>query len=142
MIAICDFMRDRHVKSPNLFSPSFLSFPPPSPFQSPNSIPITHQIFRVLWFEVRNSYLQPSLDLYSFSFCRFFGDLLRLARVSEMDSGDQKPASSAAGGGFFSAIASSVRNWGSAMQKSVNGYGGAADLSFFFLVSLSNRILG
>ncbi|CAL9064116.1 oxysterol-binding protein-related protein 3A-like [Musa acuminata AAA Group] len=38
-----------------------------------------------------------------------------------MDSGDQKPASSAAGGGFFSAIASSVRNWGSAMQKSVNG---------------------
>ncbi|RZR79595.1 hypothetical protein BHM03_00005337 [Ensete ventricosum] len=57
-----------------------------------------------------------------------------------MDSGDQKSASSAASGSFFSAIASSVRSWGSAMQKSVNGYGGAADLSFFFLVSLSNRI--
>ncbi|KAG6485905.1 hypothetical protein ZIOFF_054472 [Zingiber officinale] len=35
-----------------------------------------------------------------------------------MGSKDEKPASS---GGFFSAITSSVRNWGSAVHKSVNG---------------------
>ncbi|KAM0953335.1 putative oxysterol-binding protein [Dioscorea sansibarensis] len=35
-----------------------------------------------------------------------------------MRSGDEKPAG---GGGFFAAISSSVRSWGSAMQKSVNG---------------------
>lgn len=34
-----------------------------------------------------------------------------------MGSKDEKPAS----GGFFSAITSSVRNWGSAVHKSVNG---------------------
>ncbi|MQM19657.1 hypothetical protein Taro_052664 [Colocasia esculenta] len=34
-----------------------------------------------------------------------------------MASNDQK----ASGGGFFSSIASSVLNWGGAVQKSVNG---------------------
>ena len=41
-----------------------------------------------------------------------------------MRSGDEKPAG---GGGFFAAISSSVRSWGSAMQKSVNGYGSVVD---------------
>lgn len=41
-----------------------------------------------------------------------------------MRSGDEKPTE---GGGFFAAISSSVRSWGSAMQKSVNGYGSVVD---------------
>ncbi|RWW34543.1 hypothetical protein GW17_00000690, partial [Ensete ventricosum] len=44
--------------------------------------------------------------------------------VAVMGSKDEKPV----GGGFFSAITSSVRNWGSTMHKSVNGYEFSQDL--------------
>lgn len=46
-----------------------------------------------------------------------------------MGSKDEK----AVGGGFFSAITSSVRNWGTAMHKSVNGYEFSQDLLPLYL---------
>lgn len=38
------------------------------------------------------------------------------------------------GGGFFSSIASSLTNFGSAMTRSVNGYWDPSDSIFFFFI--------
>ncbi|KAJ8498239.1 hypothetical protein OPV22_008791 [Ensete ventricosum] len=75
-----------------------------------SAAPLSSQFHHRLRFNLRIRYRLLAKHL------GFFG-----SRASEMDSGDQKSASSAASGSFFSAIASSVRSWGSAMQKSVNG---------------------
>lgn len=48
-----------------------------------------------------------------------------------MASKDEKKG----GGGFFSSIASSLSNFGTAMHKSVNGYGEFSAIGVFELIS-------